>query len=163
MTRPQNSAAVFENLSGQLARTQTAKAQTMIYPTRLPMLLAAGLAALLVAACGKNDNQTVGQKMDGAVDSAKSATAEVRKDTAQAANTVADSAKDALITTKVNAALAADDKLSALKIDVDTKAGQVSLTGKAPDAASRDRASTLARAVEGVVGVDNKLAVDAKG
>lgn len=131
--------------------------------TRLPTVLVAAAAALLVAACGNNDNRSAGQKMDGAIADAKSAGAEVRNETKQAANTVADSAKDAMITTKVNAALAADDKLSALRIDVDTKAGQVSLSGTAPDAASRDRATTLTRAVEGVVAVDNKLAVDAKG
>jgi hyperosmotically inducible periplasmic protein len=132
--------------------------------TRLPTLLVAAAAALLVAACGNNnDKRTAGQKMDGAIADAKSAGAEVRNETKQAANSVVDSAKDAMITTKVNAALAADDKLSALRIDVDTKSGHVSLSGTAPDAASRDRAATLTRAIEGVVAVDNKLAVDAKG
>ena len=66
---------------------------------------------------------------------------------------------DTAITTKVNAALAADDQLSALKIDVDTEAGNVELTGTAPDAASRERATTLAAAVDGVVTVENRLTV----
>lgn len=67
---------------------------------------------------------------------------------------------DAAITTKVNAALAADDKLKATKINVDTKAGQVTLTGVAPDAQSLARASQLAQAVDGVTNVVNRLTVD---
>ncbi|MDO9135699.1 BON domain-containing protein, partial [Hydrogenophaga sp.] len=73
---------------------------------------------------------------------------------------VAESATDMAITTKVNAALAADDQLSALKIDVDTEAGNVALTGTAPDEASRARATTLTAAVDGVVTVDNRLTVE---
>lgn len=67
---------------------------------------------------------------------------------------------DAAITTKVNAALAADDKLKATKINVDTKAGQVTLTGVAPDTVSLARASELAQAVSGVTNVVNRLTVD---
>jgi osmotically-inducible protein OsmY len=67
---------------------------------------------------------------------------------------------DATITTKVNAALAADDQLKATKINVDTKAGQVTLTGVAPDAQSLARASELAQAVDGVTNVVNRLTVD---
>ena len=78
---------------------------------------------------------------------------------AKAADSAAQSATDMAITTKVNAALAADDQLSALKIDVDTEAGNVALTGTAPDEASRERATTLAAAVDGVVTVENRLTV----
>ncbi|HIV69636.1 MAG TPA: BON domain-containing protein [Candidatus Aquabacterium excrementipullorum] len=67
---------------------------------------------------------------------------------------------DATITTKVNAALAADDKLKATKINVDTKDGQVTLTGVAPDVQSLGRASELAQAVSGVTNVVNRLTVD---
>jgi hyperosmotically inducible periplasmic protein len=77
----------------------------------------------------------------------------------QAGQAVSDSASDMAITAKVNAALAADDKLSALKINVDTEAGRVALKGTAPDADSRDRATTLAAAVDGVIAVDNRLVV----
>ena len=64
--------------------------------------------------------------------------------TGQAARTAADETKsmgaagvqkidDATITSKVNAALAADKDLSAVKIDVDTKDGVVTLIMNRPD------------------------------
>ena len=70
---------------------------------------------------------------------------------------------DATTTTKVNAALVADDQLKALKIDADTKDGTVMLTGVAPDADSRDRATTLAKVVDGLLDVANRLTVQPKG
>lgn len=72
---------------------------------------------------------------------------------------MSDKVKDAAITTAVNAKLAQDKSLSALRIDVDTVNGRVSLRGTAPDAAARERATTLASAVDGVVSVDNQLTV----
>jgi len=121
-------------------------------------------AALALAACSPRDNSTTaGQKVDEAVASTKSGAQEAKRDAKEATNAVKSGAADATITTKINAALAADDKLKATKIDVDTSNGKVVLTGKAPDPASRDRATMLAQAVEGVVQVDNRLTVDAKG
>lgn len=67
--------------------------------------------------------------------------------------------EDAAVTATINAELAKDPKLSALKIDVDTSNGRVSLKGKAPDADSRERATQIASAVRGVQSVDNQLQV----
>ena len=55
--------------------------------------------------------------------------------------------------------MAADDQLSALKIEVETAQGVVSLSGPAPSADAAERATVLARAVEGVTGVQNRLVV----
>lgn len=138
----------------------------------LTALLAVSAAAALVA-CDKPSTTTPGQKLDGAIADVKSGTqtateqakagaSELAKDTKQAANSVAATAADATITAKINAALAADDRLSAFKIDVDTEQGRVKLQGTAPDEASKDRASTMAKAVEGVSAVDNRLMVTSK-
>jgi hyperosmotically inducible periplasmic protein len=81
----------------------------------------------------------------------------------RAATDVSDKVKDAAITTAVNAKLAQDKTLSAMRIDVDTVDGKVSLRGAAPDPAARERATTLASAVDGVVSVDNQLTVSGKG
>lgn len=67
--------------------------------------------------------------------------------------------EDAAVTATINAELAKDPKLSALKIDVDTSNGRVSLKGKAPDADSRERATQIASAVRGVQSVDNQLEI----
>ena len=66
---------------------------------------------------------------------------------------------DAGITTSINAELAKDPALRALKIDVDTAGGKVVLRGTAPSADARERATRLAMGVQGVTGVDNRLDV----
>lgn len=139
--------------------------------TRHLTLIAAAAATIALAACGKNEDATVGQQIDNGVNQTQIAATEMKNDAReagkdmQAAGTeagqaVAQGAGDMAITAKVNAALAADDKLSALKINVDTEGGRVALKGTAPDADSRDRATTLAAAVDGVVAVDNRLVVE---
>lgn len=139
--------------------------------TRLPLLAALALATALTA-CSKNneDERTAGQKLDGAIAEAKQSAQETRQDAkqamtdaeqsaARAADKTAEATGDMAITAKVNAALVADDKLKATQINVDTQAGQVTLTGQAPDTQSRERATTLASAVDGVKNVNNQLVV----
>lgn len=140
---------------------------------RYTTLIAAAAATVLIAACGeKIDDTTVGQQVDNSVATVQSAGTDMKNDAqvaandmqaagSQAATNVSDAATDMAITAKVNAALAADDQLSALKINVDTEAGNVELKGTAPDEASRERATTLAAAVDGVVTVENRLTIDA--
>ncbi|WP_439589222.1 BON domain-containing protein [Hydrogenophaga sp.] len=138
--------------------------------TRHLTLIAAAAATIALAACGKNEDATVGQQIDSGVNQTQSAGTQMQNDAREAAKdmqaagseagqAVAEGASDMAITAKVNAALAADDKLSALQINVDTDGGRVALKGTAPDADSRDRATTLAAAVDGVVAVDNRLVV----
>lgn len=141
--------------------------------TRYAALAAAAMATSLIVACGQKE-ETAGQRLDGAVEQTQSTSAEMRTDVNnaaqdmkaagnEAADKVAIGAADIAITAKVNAALAGDSQLSALKIDVDTTNGHVELKGTAPDPAARDRATVLAAAVEGVVKVENRLTVEAKG
>ena len=131
----------------------------------------AALAVAALAACNRPaDDRTAGERVDSAVakterkanevkEDAKSATATAGEKAERVANDVSDKVKDAAITTAVNAKLAQDKGLSALRIDVDTVNGRVSLRGTAPDPAARERATTLASAVDGVVSVDNQLVV----
>ena len=97
---------------------------------------------------------------------AKQDTREAAQDAKQAAKQASEQAggavNDAVITASVNAGLAKDKNLSAVKIDVDTSGGRVALHGTAPDAASRDRATEIAQTVKGVVSVDNQLTVASK-
>lgn len=72
---------------------------------------------------------------------------------------VAEKVADASITTLVNAELAKDPALSALRINVDTNNGRVLLRGSAPSNLARDRATALAAKVKGVSTVDNQLEV----
>lgn len=142
--------------------------------SRYAAFAAAAMATSLIVACGQKEDETVGQRLDGAVEQTQSAGAEMRTDANnaaqdmkaagnEAADKIAIGAADMAITAKVNAALAGDSQLSALKINVDTTNGHVELKGTAPDPAARDRATVLAAAVEGVVKVENRLTVEAKG
>ncbi|HEY1103417.1 MAG TPA: BON domain-containing protein [Burkholderiaceae bacterium] len=138
--------------------------------------------ALALGACSKQqDDPTVGQQIDSAVTKTEQAAADAKaqakesiastetsvKDAAQdakvatqnTANTVGASVEDATITASVNAALVKDKDLSAIKIDVDTKNGKVTLYGPAPNASARERATTIAKAVKGVTAVDNQLVI----
>ena len=139
------------------------------------MMFTALAAAVSLSACNRTDDgKTAGQKVDSSVAKvekkaeemgadARAAGEKAKNSTAGAMDTVATKAKDAVITTSVNAELAKDAKLSALKINVDTVEGRVALRGTAPDADSRDRASKLAQGVDGVKSVDNQLTVSSKG
>ena len=137
-------------------------------------LSAAALAVatlISLSACDqRKDDRTVGQKVDSAIATAEQksdqAAAEMKKDTAtarestgKAVDAVGSKVKDAAITTGINAELARDTTLSALKIDVDTNNGKVAMHGTAPDAAARERATQLAKKVDGVVSVDNQLQI----
>lgn len=144
-------------------------------------LLIAAAAVLSMAACSRDDNRTAGQQLDSAIAKTESATdkaaAEIKQETAEAkaaiartadqAGTavdnatakVADQTADAMITASVNAELAKDPNLSALRIDVDTREGRVMLQGTAPTAAAKERATTLAASVKGVTSVENRLDV----
>lgn len=138
-------------------------------------LIATSAVAVLLAlgACGqKQDDTTVGQKMDSAVTKTEQVASEVKTDATNAAQDakvaitnagekMAEKLDDATITAEVNAGLAKDATLSALKINVDTRDGRVTLKGPAPSADARARATEIAKGVKGVSAVDNQLTVNA--
>lgn len=66
---------------------------------------------------------------------------------------------DAAITAKVKTAFAKDPDVSAMKVNVDTDKGYVTLKGEVKSSAERAKAAQLARNVEGVKGVNNNLTV----
>jgi hyperosmotically inducible protein len=130
-----------------------------------------------VVAKAERQGESAQDRAGQAVNEAKQAAREAGQDAKQAAREAGQDAKqagqqaseqaggavnDAVITASVNAGLAKDKSLSALKIDVDTAGGRVALHGTAPDTAARDRATEIARGVKGVVGVDNQLTVASK-
>jgi hyperosmotically inducible periplasmic protein len=141
------------------------------------LMLASSLAMLLaLGACDRYGDSTAGRTPADRTEQATSRATEETRDAAARARAQADKAADktkamgasagdkvddATITTKVNAELAADKDLSAIKIDVDTKDGVVTLTGPAPSASARERATEIAKNVKGVTSVNNQLTVKA--
>lgn len=139
---------------------------------RVASILAVSALALGLSACGKTEDPTVGQRLDSAVEKTEQAATDTRNQAEsamqsaenkieQGANTAKAAMDDAAITAQVSASLAKDPDLSALKIDVDTVDGKVTLNGPAPTTVARDRAETLAKAVAGVTSVSNQLVVGA--
>jgi hyperosmotically inducible periplasmic protein len=140
---------------------------------RAHIVIITSTMAFALVACGQKEEPTVGQQLDNAITNTEQAMNEARQDLQaaasdlrregeQAAQSVAESANDMAITAKVKTALAADDQLSALSIQVDTVDGVVSLSGPAPSADAVERATVLARAVDGVNAVENRLVVEGK-
>ena len=140
----------------------------------------AGAALLALAACDKRDEQTVGQKVDRTIASAKTAAEDAKQNAKRGMDEAATVAKekadelsqktekvgqkvhDATITAAVKADLAKDPDLSALRIDVDTTDGKVSLKGTAPSETAKQRAQTIAQNEKGVTSVSNQLTIAAK-
>ena len=131
-------------------------------------VLGAGIGALAVSSF--YDERSVGERLDATVSATQQTVQQgveglrdgattAARDGAQVGDRAASALNDAGITAAVKTALAADPRLSAVKIDVDTKGGVVSLEGPAPDETSRDRAEMLAAAPEGVLRVDNRLVI----
>jgi len=77
----------------------------------------------------------------------------------EAAEQVGDAATDASITAAVKMKMADDPVVAAMKIDVDTTDGNVTLTGPVKSKAEADQAVKIARSVEGVKSVQSKLVV----
>jgi hyperosmotically inducible protein len=139
--------------------------------TSLTLSAVAIAAVLALSACDNaGQDQTAGQKVDAAINTmekkADTVGAEMKEGmeaaklgATKALDSAADTARDGAITTQINADLARDPELSALKINVDTMDGTVVLKGVAPNDAAKERAAAKAQAVTGVKKVDNQLRV----
>ncbi|MCE4538637.1 BON domain-containing protein [Pelomonas sp. P7] len=139
-------------------------------------LLALGLGAALalVTVASLSDPRSLGTQLDEAVaglrglgDRAGQGLAESRDAAAQASRGAAEGLgtafSDAATSARIKAALAADPALSASRIVVTTRNGVVRLEGPAPDEKSRQRATVLASARDGVKAVDNRLVLPQPG
>lgn len=72
---------------------------------------------------------------------------------------VGTSLDDSVITTKVKSAFLADDNVKGLDIGVDTRKGEVYLSGLIDDKTQLERAVQIASNIEGVKNVVNKMSV----
>lgn len=145
-------------------------------------ILAVSALAFGLAACGKTEDtagqkldsavqqsqqaaQSAGQKIDNAMSSAGTKIEEgamkAESATTNAMSQAGAALDDAGITAQIKADLIKEPDISALKIDVDTKAGAVTLTGSVPSDALKMRAGDIAKAVKGVNNVSNMLEIKA--
>lgn len=133
------------------------------------VVIALALAGTLTA-CNKADEPTVGQRLDSAVEKTEQVAADAQRKMETAANEAGAATRDAAakaaavmddagITAKVSAGLAKEPDLSAVKIDVDTRNGIVTLNGPVNTAEARERAEKIAQSVDGVNSVVNQLKI----
>ncbi len=123
--------------------------------SRTAALLATAAATVMLMACGQHE-LGAGDPAEAAINnvaavvtpplSAKQLEAKSRE-----------AALDATITAEIKAQFASDPPLNALHIQVETREGLVVLSGKAPDAGLKERATRSAITVKDVLSVDNKM------
>ena len=95
------------------------------------------IGALSIAGCGKSEEKAAPKP--------------------EAKTTVGTEIDDSTITTKVKSALLANEDVKSFDIKVETRKGEVQLSGFVDNQAQMDRAIAVARGVEGVKNVDNKM------
>ncbi len=110
---------------------------------KLLVLTISLVGALSLASCGKSEEK--GPKPEGPKPEAKTS--------------VGTDVDDSAITTKVKSALLADADVKSFDIKVETRKGEVQLSGFVDNQAQMDRAITVAKGVEGVKKVDNKMSL----
>lgn len=116
-------------------------------------LMAVALAAALgTTACSKSSEPNPGQMDNEQAEQAP-------KESAGIGEAIGDTA----ITAKVKGKLSSDSRTNSANIDVETNNGVVTLTGSVGAADTKSVAEELARNVEGVTGVDNKIAAPSAG
>lgn len=108
--------------------------RSLIWTTTL-----AGFLGLLVTGCGKPQDPMV--------------------TTPPASTSVGTVIDDSVLTTSVKAALLADPEVKSFDIKVETRKGEVQLSGFVDNQAQIERAIAVTRAVANVKGVDNKVAL----
>jgi hyperosmotically inducible protein len=110
------------------------------------LVVAVSLSCVLfIAGCGKTEDKAraPGEAPTAAAPEAKT--------------TVGTTIDDSTITTKVKSALLADPDVKGLDIKVETNKGEVQLSGFVDSQVQIDRAISIARGVEGVKNVQNKM------
>jgi osmotically-inducible protein OsmY len=103
---------------------------------------------------------TIGRDVD--TSKARETGAKVGEKVAVAANEVGDALADGQLTAKIKSKMTLDDLVQARTIDVDTRDGQVTLTGRVRSESERQRALQLARETNGVRSVVDRLVVQAR-
>lgn len=132
---------------------------------RKKLLLSAALAGALPVFVVGCDNLQGESRRSLAPDSARSSGADstVSPGAVPADTTVGTKIDDSVITAKVKSALLADSALRSFDPKVETRKGQVQLSGFVDSQQQMDRAVSIANSVEGVQGVENNMSIKSGG
>jgi hyperosmotically inducible protein len=120
-----------------------------------PLIAMAACAALggsLLAGCQQRTST-----VDTPSGRTSTTTVEPNRTATETMSRAGDKMGDAAITAKVKTALMADPDVKAMQIDVDTHDGVVTLNGRADQGNNVDKAVQIARGIDGVKSVDNRM------
>ena len=126
---------------------------------RKPLLNTIAVATIglaLLAGCEKKTTTT-----DTPAGATSTTTISATPGASQAMSRAGEAVADSAITAKVKTAFLADAAVKGLQVNVETRDGVVMLNGALDTAANVDRAVTIAKGIEGVKSVDNRLTVKA--
>ena len=73
--------------------------------------------------------------------------------------TVGTAIDDSVVTTRVKSALLADPDIKSFDVKIETRKGEVQLSGFVDNQAQLDRATAVTRGVSGVKGIENKMSL----
>ncbi len=107
---------------------------------------------MFLAGCGNREQAAVAPTAAPMAPSASTVSA-------PAGTTVGTEIDDSVVTTKVKAALLADPEAKSFEIKVETRKGQVQLSGFVDSRAHMDNAIAIARTVQGVQGVEDAMSL----
>lgn len=113
---------------------------------------AALVLAFLVSGCDRAEQDRAAARAENAVERVGQLARETGREVGLAAG-------DAGVTTRVKAALIGDPGVNGVDVNVGTSQGHVTLEGRLPDQAQIERAAKIARGIDGVKSVDNRLTV----
>ena len=116
-------------------------------------LALAGAVTILLAGCGQREQVASAPAASTAAPTAPTAST----GTAPAGTTVGTEIDDSVVTARVKSALLADNDTKSFDIKVETRKGQVQLSGFVDTQARIDNAIALTRKVEGVTSVENGM------
>ncbi|RUO81533.1 hypothetical protein CWI84_01900 [Idiomarina tyrosinivorans] len=121
---------------------------------------AMALSLLILGGCSEASRDTAQDKTEQAMESAKETASDIADATQEKMQQAGEYVDDAVLTTRVKAALIEDDNLSDSNINVETVNGTVMLTGTVKQEADIDTAENLASNVEGVKDVETDIQVE---
>jgi hyperosmotically inducible protein len=134
-------------------------------PDRISLIVGLALgASIALAACERTDQSALRSDTkklaEDTATAARNAARRVEQGTQKAADTAIQVAGDTAIAARVKTALLAEKNVKSTDVSVDAFQGKVILRGTVPDAEQIALAAQVARAVDGVKSVDNRLIVN---
>jgi hyperosmotically inducible protein len=148
-------AGVTTAVKTRLAADDTVKAYQIDVDTRDKVVTLSGSVNTVAE---KTQAVAVARGTDGVVNVVDNITLKVTAETSMP-RPIDTTVADATLTAAVKTKLLADPKVRGLKIDVDTKAGMVTLTGTVRSQAEKDEAMRLARETENVRNVTDQITI----